>query len=338
MPQRAAVARLDPPDDLGALLGVPVGDPRPVRGGEVEVQQPRLAVVVAGDVLARPFGDDPRVVAQVLVLGVALVEVVLAAQAQLGVVLQRPAEVAEELVPAGPGRAVVRQVPRVPLADQRGGVAGLLQQRGQRRVRGLQADRLVGDRLGQPALGTARVAPGVEAEAGRRAGRGARVGVGEPDALAGQPVEVGRLDVRGAVRGEVGPAQVVTQDEQDVGPRARRPRAARNSRSPGPACPLRRPRRPRRGRRPAPPRQRPRSRRRRLRRRAGTACFVRRSQVLQGTVRRPAPGGAGRRAARRGRAGRSGSEERRRKVVATRSSDRWRSRHGPGLRGGARRG
>lgn len=76
VPQGAAVTGLDPADDLGGGLRVAVGDPRPVRGGEVQVEQPWL-VVVPLDVLARALGQDPGVVAQVLVLGVALVQVVL---------------------------------------------------------------------------------------------------------------------------------------------------------------------------------------------------------------------------------------------------------------------
>jgi hypothetical protein len=47
-------------------------------------------------------------------------------------VVEAAAEVAEELVPAEPGRAEPRQVAAVPLADQRGVVALALQQRRQR--------------------------------------------------------------------------------------------------------------------------------------------------------------------------------------------------------------
>ena len=57
-------------------------------------------------------------------------------------------------------------------------------------------------------------------EGGARGGTDAAVGVGlgETDALGGEPVEVGRLVVAAAIAGEVGVAEVVGHDEEDVGP------------------------------------------------------------------------------------------------------------------------
>lgn len=173
--------------------------------------------MVTAHVLDGPLGQDLRVVAQVLVLGVALVEVVVAELPELGEVLQHAPVVAEELVPARLGGAVVRQPAAVPLADQGRRVTGLLEQRGQGRVVRVQPLRPVRDRLREPALRTARIAPGVQAEPGRRAGRRPRVGVREAHALPGQPVQVRRPDVRGAVGGEVRPAEVVAEDDQEIG-------------------------------------------------------------------------------------------------------------------------
>ncbi len=216
VPQRALLARLDPPHDLGALLLVALGDPRPVRRREVEVEQPRPAVL-APDVLTGPLGQNARVVPQVLVRDVTFIQVVLPAEPQLRVVLQGTAEVPEELVPARLRGGVVRQVAAVPLADQRGRVPGVAQQRGERRVRRFETRGLVRDGFREAALRTPGKAPGVEAEAGGRAGRRTGVGVREPHTLAREAVQVRGLDVRRAVDGQIGPAEVVAEDEEDVG-------------------------------------------------------------------------------------------------------------------------
>jgi len=75
-----------------------------------------------------------RVVAEVLHLDLVLEQVVVAVVVELREVVEAAAEVAEELVPAEPGRAEPGQVAAVPLADQRGVVALALEQRGERRV------------------------------------------------------------------------------------------------------------------------------------------------------------------------------------------------------------
>jgi hypothetical protein len=119
------------------------------------------------------LGDDVRVVAQVLVLDLVFVEVVGAVVVDLGEVVEAAAEVAEELVPAEAGGAEPRQVAAVPLADQRRVVALALEQRGERGV--VERDAVDGvrraDRLAQPTGKPARIAPGVQAEARRRADR-----------------------------------------------------------------------------------------------------------------------------------------------------------------------
>ena len=62
----------------------------------------------------------------------------------------------------------------------------------------------------------ARVAPGVEPEPGRGAHGGGGVRVGEPHAAGGEPVQVRGPDGRCAVAGEVTPAEVVAEDDQEV--------------------------------------------------------------------------------------------------------------------------
>ena len=68
----------------------------------------------------------------------------------------------------------------------------------------------------------ARLAPrifaGEHRVAGRRAGGGRRMRVGETDAFARQPIDVRRLDARGAVGGDVAVAEVVGVDQDDVRP------------------------------------------------------------------------------------------------------------------------
>ena len=83
----------------------------------------------------------------------------------------------------------------------------------------------------------AGVLAGHEAAARRRADGAAGVGLGEAHALGRQAVEVGRLDALLAVAAEVAVAEVVGQDEDDVGlgagactGAAAAPETARNSR------------------------------------------------------------------------------------------------------------
>ena len=65
-------------------------------------------------------------------------------------------------------------------------------------------------------------AAGHQAAAGGRADRGGGVSVGKSHALAGEPVDVGRLVQIGPIAAQIGPAQVVHQDEHEVGPLRRR--------------------------------------------------------------------------------------------------------------------
>ena len=107
-------------------------------------------------------------------------------------------------------------------------IARVAEQRGERAAARLDGQRRVaiedGGLLGLLPPG---VFAGQQRVARGRAGRGRRVGGGEAQALRGQPVHVRGLDPRGAVAAEVAVAEVVGQDEDDVGlvrqPRRRAP-------------------------------------------------------------------------------------------------------------------
>ena len=125
-------------------------------------------------------------------------------------------EVAVELVEAVRRRQVLVHVAEVVLAELPGRVAERLEQLRDRHVLGLQAD--VDARhpdLAQP--GPEHALAGDER---RPAGRAAllAVGVGEPHALVGDPVDVGRAVAHQpvAVAAQVGDADVIAPDDEDV--------------------------------------------------------------------------------------------------------------------------
>ena len=64
--------------------------------------------------------------------------------------------------------------------------------------------------------GPRRIEAGEEGAAGRRAQRGGHAEVREADALRGQPIQVGRLNLFLAVAAQVTVAEVVSQNEDDV--------------------------------------------------------------------------------------------------------------------------
>jgi hypothetical protein len=125
-------------------------------------------------------------------------------------------EVAEELVEAVIGRQHLVAVAEVVLAELAGGVAERLQQLGDRRILGLQADGRAGDAdLAQP--GPVHGLPGDERRPSSRAALLA-VGVGEQHAFFGEAVDVGRAVAHqpAGVAAEVGLADVVAPDDEDV--------------------------------------------------------------------------------------------------------------------------
>ncbi len=131
---------------------------------------------------------------------------------EVGLVL---VEVAVPVVEALEERDAPRaRVPERPLAHSPGAVARLLQHLRDGEVVRSQPD-VVGEVV--PDAVVAVVHPRHEAAArGGTDGR-ARVGLGEPQALGGQPIEVRRLDLLLPVGAEITVAEVVGQDEDDVG-------------------------------------------------------------------------------------------------------------------------
>ena len=111
----------------------------------------------------------------------------------------------------------------MPFADDAGGVAGPLEQRGHGRAAWFDEQPLDAGR-DAGALLAERIFAGQERVARRRADRGHRVRVGEAQPLRGEPVHVGRLDFGRAVATEVAVADVIGQDEHDVGLARRLPR------------------------------------------------------------------------------------------------------------------
>ena len=204
-PARASVMNLSASGTTSSSIGL-----HPLLGQRTGVLDALGAVVV------RPGMDDApgtEVLAEVreLLFGRVVVELGLL----LGVEV---VQVAEELVEAVRGRQELVTVPEVVLAELAGGVPQGLQRGCDGRVLGTQPD--VG--TGHAHLGEPRSIGVLSGDEGRPARRTAllAVVVGEPGALGGDPV-----DVRGpvahqavAVAAQVADPDVVTPDDQDVGP------------------------------------------------------------------------------------------------------------------------
>ena len=137
-----------------------------------------------------------------------------------------PADVPVEALAFGPERRPAQ----VPLADAGRTVSGRLERLGERELLEGQvlADRrttqLLGRPVGPPRQPVREVQPrgvlaGHDGGSRRGADRAGRVAVGEPHAPARQGIDVGGLVIRAAVTAEVGPAEVVQDDQHDVGPR-----------------------------------------------------------------------------------------------------------------------
>ena len=206
--------------------------PRPVRRVEMQAQEEGLSGRrVVGDHLDRAVAEQVGEVAVLMDQCVLIPEVVgrsIGCAGLVGEVVELAAAEAVEVVVSALERAVVRQPAQVPFADQRGAVAGFFEQRRQRGMFGRQADVACGpgERFFQADGQAVLVASGDERDAGGGADGGVGVGLGEADAFGGEVVEDGRAVVWAAVAGEVGEAEVVGHDEDDVRPRARwgRPR------------------------------------------------------------------------------------------------------------------
>ena len=129
------------------------------------------------------------------------------------------AENAEEMVVAALDRAEVRQEAEMPLADQRGAIARLPEQRRQRGMARRQADipgRRRIDRLLEPDRQPVLIAAGDQRRARRRADGRIGVGLGEPHPFQREAVDVRRRVVELAVATHIRVAEIVRQDEDDV--------------------------------------------------------------------------------------------------------------------------
>ena len=135
-----------------------------------------------------------------------------------GVVLR--VEPVVEAVVAGRGFGAIDEAVEMPFAGVTGAVAGAFEERGDGDFVRAEAD--AGAR-GNPVAdaGTVGVAAGHETGAGRRADGEGRVAVGELDAVGGEAVEVGGLNRRVGEAREVAVAEVVAEEDDDVGTRGR---------------------------------------------------------------------------------------------------------------------
>ena len=114
---------------------------------------------------------------------------------------------------------VKERQPDVPLAEHRRFVADLPQHR--RKCEPIVRDQAGSARAGEDAavVESERHPPGEQAVPCRRADRRGAVGVGEPHPLLGQPVDMRRRDLRlRVVAADVPVAEIVGEDQQDVGP------------------------------------------------------------------------------------------------------------------------
>jgi len=221
---RAALLVTDVGIDFGSGPAVAPGLPGPVRRRVVKAQQERPAVrCPQPDVVDRLLAQQ---VGQVVAFVMGRIAVAHEVVPPLAVDMTEVADAAGQrtemkLVPAQ-RRPEMRRVAKVPLADQRGRVAGLAEQRRHRRMLGRKADRRAAvEARGHRFLGRAPqlvlVAPGDHREPGRRADRRVGVSAIEAQALFRHPVEARRNRCAPAVTAEVGIAEVVGNDEDEVG-------------------------------------------------------------------------------------------------------------------------
>ena len=188
-------------------------------------EEGRLASALPADEVHGALGDEIGEIPGGMGFRLSLEEVVLPGRVAVGEVVEAAAHRAEELPVAALQRSEVRQEAEVPLADQRRRVAGVAQQRGQRRMVRRQAQHRVAavtarDRLVVAAAQPVLEAPGHQREARGRAHRRVGVPVGEAQAVGGQAVELRGARRPATVAAEVSKAEVVGEDEDEVGPHA----------------------------------------------------------------------------------------------------------------------
>ncbi len=140
----------------------------------------------------------------------------------MGEIVDTAAHRAEELLVSAPQGAEVGQEAKVPLADERRGIASLAQERWQGRVRWRQAENGIapmaaGNGLVIAAAQTVLKASGHQREACRRAHRRVGVAVGEAQPVGGQAVERGRARRTPAIAAQVRVTEIISKNEDDVG-------------------------------------------------------------------------------------------------------------------------
>ena len=136
----------------------------------------------------------------------------------VGVVLAEVAEEVIEAMVAGQAAFGFADVAEAPFADERGGVAGLLEDAGHGEILGAQG---LGERISRAGVaahaGVAVVLAGHEDAPRRGADRGAGVELGEPQAFARHAIEVRRLDDVLTVATEFAVAEIIGHDPDQVG-------------------------------------------------------------------------------------------------------------------------
>ena len=223
-----------------------VGGDRPMHGVRGEVDEERLLAVgldpvggLCGEVFhdvirlellleaGGAFGSDDNGLAghaaeEFFVLDEAVGAVVgICRQSEEVVEAQGPRPRRERAVPVGSRHAFLQA--EMPLPERRGAVALALAERGESGSIGLNVEWAVGEEhLAVFHAGPPVVAARHQPVAGRRADRSGGVGAREPPAFAGEPVDVGGLQTLCPAAGQAPPAEVVGEDDHDVGPACRR--------------------------------------------------------------------------------------------------------------------
>ena len=175
--------------------------------------RPNFGSSVASSLSVAQACSTPRGPNFLLVLGVLLAGVVELLRLLLGI---QVIEVAEPFVEAVHGRQELVAVAQVVLAELAGGVALRLQHFGQRRIGLLDAARRAGDADRGHAGADRHLAHDERGAAGGAAGLA--VVIGEEHAFLGDAVDVGRPAHHAVrVRADVPHADVVAQDDEDVG-------------------------------------------------------------------------------------------------------------------------
>ena len=192
--------------------------PRPMRRAEVEAEQERP--VEAGESLERAdrmVAQQVGQIARLMQRRVAIPQVGMIRHG-VGEIIDRAAAEPPEMLISAFERSEARQGPEMPLADEPGFIAGVAQERRKSGVRRRDPDIAARDRLLETDREAILVAAGDQRRARRRTNRAVGIGLSEPQSFGGQAIDVRRSKVRPAVAGQVGIAEVVGHDEQDVGP------------------------------------------------------------------------------------------------------------------------